>query len=275
MPSRPMITLILLFWLGAVSWYVLREVAPRWGVERAPPFHIDLTDEVGRPSIDWDVFSKGKRIGDLMTKVRRLDADRFELSGLFRSTQLQFLGVEIRKVDVIYQVTPEGKLLEARMNLKVRARLDLDLSMHGKVEDGMLKPEFSIGDQVIPAPMIEGFRLPPGGSILNTMLPLNRIPGLSEGRRWAVPILDPVGEVKNWLGGDVAIAEVHAEVTTDTLRWNGVDVACFKIEYREPGRWRLKASTWVRRGDGLVLQQEANHEQFDLVMVRKAAGLFE
>lgn len=275
MPSRPMIALIVLFWLGVACWYVLREVAPRWGVDNAPPFHIDLTDEVGRPSIDWDVLSKGKRIGDLTTKVQRLDANRFELGGVFRSTQLQVFNIEIRKIEVSYRVTPEGKLLEADMHLLARAGFDIDLAMHGAVEEGILKPEFSINDQAIPTSMIQGLRLPPGGSILNTMLPLNRIPRLAEGRRWSVPMIDAVGEVKNWLSRDVAISEVHAEVVLDTLHWNEVEVPCFKIEYREPGRRRLKASTWVRRVDGLVLQQEANHEQMDLVMVRRPTGLFE
>lgn len=275
MPSRPLIALILLFWLGVAGWFVVREVAPNWGVDTAPPFHIDLTDEVGRPSIDWDVFQDGKDIGDILTKVRRIDANTFEMSASFGSTQLQIFLLEIRKVVIQYFVSPEGSLLEASIEMKARAGFDIDLAVKGKVEDGIWKPAYFLAGEPVPISGIEGFKLPPGGSILNTMLPLNRIPGLSVGRRWTVPMIDPVGDVKGWIGKDVAVHELHAEVLADTLVWNKEEIPCFKIEYREPGRSPVKARTWVRRIDGIVLQQEAYHDQMNLVMVRKPSNLFE
>ena len=44
-----------------------------------------------------------------------------------------------------------------------------------------------------------------------------------------------------------------------------------KIEYREPGKTRVVARTWVRRRDGLVLQQEASHEGMNVVLLRDPA----
>lgn len=271
-----MIALILLFWLAVAGWYVAREIAPHWGKEEAPPFHIDLTDEVGRPSIDWDVYSGGAKVGDLTTSIRRLDADRFELAARFRSNQLKVLGVEIRMGDLKYTVTPDGALLAASVKLKARQILDIDLNLEGPVEDGVLRPTASISlggeEMAIPVPEV---KIPPGASVFNTMLPLHRIPHLREGRTWTVRMMNPVGEVNQWVSRDVDVPEIQALTRVDTLTWNQEDVPAFKIEYRAPGKETLKAVTWVRKSDGVVLRQEAFHEGTDIVLVRKPSSILE
>src|SRR5262245_20033389 len=116
MPSRPMIAAIVLFWLGMAAWYVGREIVPRWGIGDIPPIHIDLTDEVGNPSISWKVFNKDKLAGRMITQIRRLDADAFELRSELRATELKLLGIlEIRKLDTRYRITPTGQLREAKI----------------------------------------------------------------------------------------------------------------------------------------------------------------
>lgn len=271
-----MIALILLFWLSVAGWYVAREIAPHWGKEEAPPFHIDLTDEVGRPAIDWDVFSKGARVGDLTTSIKRLDADRFELSARFRSNQLKVLGVEIRIGDLRYIVSPEGTLLEAYVALKARQILDIDLIMKGPVEEGVLRPQgtLSMGGVEMSVPVPE-VKIPPGASVFNTMLPLHRIPRLQEGRTWTVRMMNPVGEVNQWISKDVSVPEIQARTVIDTLTWNNEEIPAFKIEYRAPGKEELKAATWVRKLDGVVLRQEAFHDGTDIVLVRKPSSIHE
>ena len=52
----------------------------------------------------------------------------------------------------------------------------------------------------------------------------------------------------------------------DTLKWDKKEVVCNVIEYRELGK-EVAARTWVRKSDGLVLQQEASFG-FELVLRR-------
>src|SRR5262245_4333162 len=121
MPSRPMIAIIVLFWLGMAGWYIAREVVPRWGLGDVPPIHIDLTDEVGNPSISWKVFNKDKLAGRMITQVRRLDADTFELKSELRATDLKLLGgfveLDIRKLDERYRITRAGQLREIKIDI--------------------------------------------------------------------------------------------------------------------------------------------------------------
>ena len=59
----------------------------------------------------------------------------------------------------------------------------------------------------------------------------------------------------------------EAEVAAETLSWRNQEVPCFRIDYREPGK-RVTARTWVRRQDGLVLRQEAEHLGKELILER-------
>jgi hypothetical protein len=56
-------------------------------------------------------------------------------------------------------------------------------------------------------------------------------------------------------------------VSAGALVWDGTEVDCWQIEYREPGH-KPAARTWVRRSDGLVLRQEAGHAGVELVLER-------
>jgi hypothetical protein len=81
-------------------------------------------------------------------------------------------------------------------------------------------------------------------------------------------MLDPLGSAK--LPGAKAgqtMQSLIAEVKTGDLTWDKKKIACFVIEYAEPGKEPV-ARTWVRRSDGLVLQQEASHMGIDLVLER-------
>ncbi|MFO0967842.1 MAG: hypothetical protein U0793_19950 [Gemmataceae bacterium] len=272
MPARPIVAAILLFWLAMAGWYVAREVAPRWGREDNPSFHIDLTDEVGAPAVDWQALVNGKRIGRATTQVRRLGDDLFEMKGDFAASEMRLLDVDLRtiRIQTRYQVNTEGRLLDTALSLRVNlSGLDLHLGVKGKVENGTWTPVFEIDGQPIPdLPFLQSVKLGSGGNVMNTMMPHRRIPGLRLGQKWRVPLLDPVGDLKSWLGKNTVIEELEALVVADNLDWNGEEVDCFKIEYREPGKAEPSAHTWVRRRDGVVLKQEAQHAGITLTLLR-------
>ena len=199
MPARPIVAAILLFWLAMAGWYVAREVAPRWGREDNPSFHIDLTDEVGAPAVDWQALVNGKRIGRATTQVRRLGDDLFEMKGDFAASEMRLLDVDLRtiRIQTRYQVNTEGRLLDTALSLRVNlSGLDLHLGVKGKVENGTWTPVFEIDGQPIPdLPFLQSVKLGSGGNVMNTMMPHRRIPGLRLGQKWRVPLLDPVGDL--------------------------------------------------------------------------------
>src|SRR5829696_3654452 len=130
-----------------------------------------------------------------------------------------------------------------------------------------MKQELDVGEVKVP---VAG-----QGSALNPLHPVNRITGLSEGRRWRIALFDPTAvDLGKALGPEIGgllktvesvrIPVLEAEVTTDTLAWDGDEVPCFKVEYREPGKQELLAATWVRRRDGLVLQQHSKNDLLEL-----------
>jgi hypothetical protein len=277
MPSRAVVAAVLLFWLGSTTLLIYREVVPRWRAGAAPPFHIDLTDEVGSPQAGWNVFHQDRQIGRGFSQVRRLEDRSFELKQKFRFDDFELpLGLVLKTFESAYRVTPEGKLLGLRVNGKVGFPLnlggDLDAEMNAEVKDGLLTPRFTVAGQ--PIDMLGGGSLDfsEQGSILNPMHLVHRLPGLREGQRWKVALLDPLKMfAANELVGKVlprpAFPFLEAEVGTDTIEWNGQETPCFQVVYREPGR-RVVAGTWVRRVDGLVLAQEARHEGYEFTIRR-------
>ena len=68
-----------------------------------------------------------------------------------------------------------------------------------------------------------------------------------------------------------SIPRVDAEVSSGSLLWNGAEVPCFVIDYRQPGQRQLTARIWVRRSDGLVLQHLAVYGGMELVLEREPA----
>jgi hypothetical protein len=166
-----------------------------------------------------------------------------------------------------YRVTGVGELRELLVKVELADHM---IEVSGTVVDGYLHPEVEAK-----GPLLQLWRGPrkfSGGkvavpvNVLNPMHLLSKLTGLREGQKWTIPLLDPLTSVFP----DHGVAEiplVEATVETDTLTWAGEDVSCFRIDYR-PLDKGVTASTWVRRRDGLVLQQEARHQAMDLKLQR-------
>lgn len=273
MPSRGTIALIILFWLGCAAWYVSRELAPRWGLEEVPPYHIDLTDEIGTPSITWNVLLDKKRIGLGTTRIRRLDANTFELAGDMRFEKAELLfGAEMRRSSGRNIIDIHGRLKEAEATavLRLPGGIDLELSFQGTVGGDVMRPDFYLmGKKQTELLGKTEIKLPPNGKVSNPLFPANRLPGLRVGRRWHEPIVHLTGQQASFVQ---QVSTVEAEVFADQLTWDGKEVECFKIENRarEGAKTQLHSRIWVRQSDGLVLQQEAF---LDLFLVKKEITL--
>jgi len=278
MPSRSIVGAILLFWLGMTAWYVVHErLLPGMRDDAPAPFRIELTDEVGVSTINWKVLFRKEAVGRGRTETKMLADRTFELSSHFRFDHLSpTKNVDVKLFSTAYRVDREGNLLGVSARATVETHgLAVSMEMNDEVENGKLTihPKVLIGEEKVNAPSIGPIDMSRRGSILNPMHPMNRLPGLRVGQHWQVPLFDPVESTS----GAAALAgltasgpkELEAEVTAADFEWDGQPTPVFKIDYREPGKDRILAGTWVRRSDDLVLQQWANHGMFELTLVRQ------
>jgi hypothetical protein len=91
--------------------------------------------------------------------------------------------------------------------------------------------------------------------------------GLRAGQQWVQPVVDPLMMSVSSLLAPPPLRQLDADVDSSTLFWNGAEVLCWRIDYRERPD-KIVARTWVRREDGLVLQQEASHAGRELILQR-------
>jgi hypothetical protein len=271
MPSRLGVLAIIGSWLVCMSWLFVREIAPHLAAGQPPAFFTDVTDEFGGTKISWNIWRNGESIGAGFSQVRPHPDRTFELTSTMVFEKFQVLNVgEITKIAGRYRISKDGKLLELATEGKIKiAGQELKGELKGTVVDGMLEPKIYLNDIeakldfLKPQPVSIGEK----GSVVNTMHLINKIPGLYAGRSWQVPLIDPLGALIP--GQKNATKVLIAKVEDDVLEWQHKSVACYRIDYGPPGK-KTVAQTWVRRADGLVLQQEANQDGIDLVFVREA-----
>jgi hypothetical protein len=272
MPSRLGVLSIVLFWLISSTWLIVREIAPLFRAGEPPAFLTDVTDEVGGTQINWRILRKGESAGDGNSHVRRRPDRTFELFSELRFQNFTILKVwEIRRIASRYRVDKDGNLKALETEVKLATEgLETKAQVKGAVQDGLFTPRVFLNGvekhlgPFQPQPVEVGSH----GNVLNSMHLLNKVQGLWAGRSWKVPLLDPLGSV---LPGRQALTRaLIASVSTSELEWQGQTVPCFRIDYQESGK-KATAHTWVRRSDGLVLQQEASHDAMDMVLVREVS----
>jgi len=279
MPPRSVVAAVLLFWLGANGWMFYREVWPHWRSGEPPPYTIDLTEELGHASVRWKILKKDRDVGHAISRVERQRDRTYKLHIDFHFKEFRVVILEVRKLSGVYHVTEDGELLGLSSQASVAMKdklgsLQMDFEVKGQVEDGQLLPEIFFNGEKL---ALGELKVPVAGhgGALNPLHPLNRLPGLSEGRRWRITLFDPMSALGKAMGPQlqealegVSVRELFAEVKTDTLEWGGAEVDCFKIEYRTPGDADLVAATWVRRRDGLVLQQHSSYGLSEMTLRR-------
>lgn len=287
MPSRPVIVLILAAWLATAGWFINRELWPLLFPGDAPPFVIELADEVTseiggdrrRPDVLWTITRNDKPIGRAETRLRYFREDNtYEIETRLSRLKLPvvFTEVEIPEMFTAYRVDRHGRLRSMRMDGSMSLMsIAGKASVRGEVRGDLLHRS---GELDIPFVDRVPLDLPPidapTGSVLSPMHPVPKIKGLKPGRRWRMPLINPLGDViepslqavwaKLQPGKKFPIklpqgpAYVDAEVLDETAEIvvNHVSHTCRIIEYRTEGESR-PARTYVRISDDAVLRQEA------------------
>src|SRR4051812_37977702 len=103
--------------------------------------------------------------------------------------------------------------------------LELEAELRAEVKEGLLMPELRLFGTPVELPGLRPVDMSEHGSILNPMHLVHRLPGLREGQRWKVPLLDPLKmfSAQHLLGqplGAAAFPCLEAEVDSGTLTWN-------------------------------------------------------
>jgi hypothetical protein len=286
--------LIVGFWLATLGWFGQRELRPRLFPGQAPPFVIELADEAtSQGQTFWTIYRGEREIGKAKTSLRYSNEDdTFELTSELKDVELtdKLFYVYISTMTNRYRVGRNGELrsLSAHGELRAESKrreerrvpgpavFTATASFEGHVVDGKLLRTEKI---VIPifgemSPKLEAMDAP-NGNILNPMHPVSRVTGLRPGRRWRMPVFNPMADAVNPTlqaaanqsklapkGSSFQLPAgpvyLDAEVLSERpmISWNGREYECYIIEYRSPGD-EQPARTYVRVRDGLVLRQEA------------------
>ena len=270
MPPRITIAAIISFWLGMTAWLIEREVVPMMLAEDAPSYKISLTDEIGTPLVNWIVLSNGKRVGTGTSSILAHEDHTYEFRSNLNLERVSIAGLAIKRLESMYRVTEKGKLeaMAAKFNLSTfGAKLNFGMpevvEIQGEATGDELPLRLLIDGEENKIIALGKIDLRRQGNVVNSMHMVSRLRGLRVGQTWKITFLklpSPTGEN--------SLSSLIAEVKSDRLPWNKREVACFKIEYYQPGTEDIAARTWVRKLDGLVLQQQAHELGFELTMQR-------
>jgi hypothetical protein len=275
MPPRWLTVAIVVCWLATAAWFFQHDLWPRLRPGQRPPYTLDLAHEVTGPNNPrhWDVFYKGKTIGNARTWVEyRREDDTFKLHSRFVFHDFIVAVLHVQFMESTYRVTRDGRLREVDGQVdasrdekeKEKGPPQLRVHVHGHVEDGVFRPHW-----VAESPMLPGGKqeldsepvaVADNHSVLSPMQPWNRLRDLQVNRKWQIELFDPLmGSVSNLvpgLGTGVSVRTLEAGVReeTESRIWNNQEVTCLVVEYHGEG---VTGRTYVRQSDGLVLRQEA------------------
>jgi hypothetical protein len=267
MPPRLITGAILVFWLAMTGWLIQREVLPMMLAGELPSIQPDLTDEIGKPKIAWTILHRdGQRAGSATSWIVANEQRTLELHSIFNFRD-PFL--QITKIECMNRVNEEGKLQALSVKFDLESRQAVEI--RGEVVDQTLTPRLFHNDDEIKFLDLGTVDMTDQPNVVNPMNLVNRLRGLRGGQTWKITLFDPFRGMKNQFVNDfvkqMMVPALIAEVTSDTLLWDRQEVECYKIEYHEIGK-DVTARTWVRKTDGLVLQQESEHLGFAMVLSR-------
>jgi hypothetical protein len=287
-PSRLGVAVILLFWLAVSAYVVRREVIPRYFADTPPHIDFVLVDELSTTPASWSVYRDDAKVGSMTSRIEHIPADdTFRFTTKYHGLKFDVLKITlgVPSAETVLRVGRDGRLREQNMTgkfeagfgpatgaaeVEVRSRVEND-HLVGRVKlnvPGLLsKP---IDEELDPVPV-------PDGQVLNPLMPVDRLAGVTPGRRWAIRQTDPLrdslqlvarrvlkqqmpgagGESKlfdGFAGSPELLAEVLPE--PEYIAREGLPVACWVIRYESADK-QLSAKTYVRQTDGQVLRQEA------------------
>jgi hypothetical protein len=267
MLQRPIFTpTVVGFWLVMTAWLAMAKILPDWQ-PGSPPGHQSLYASGDKLlPVAWTVFCNDQPVGWAVTRTTRSPD-----SGVVVDSRLHFDRLPWDEMLpgwatlLVQRLVPgdEAGTFDARGRLAIDEAGDLrsfssvvsqpgtdqPLVLTGAVDDGTVTIKVAAGElryeatRHLPATMLLGDELSPQATL----------PGLTEGRRWTVPVYSPLR------AGRSPIEILHAEVGgEETMYWEDGLVRVNVVNYRDdPSSDREpRCRLWVDPS-GRVLRQEA------------------
>lgn len=241
MIHRLMTILIVMFWLGAMSWLVARDVWPAWTAQTPPLVKIadHLQEEDNRQQSG--IFDAGGRAGTIWT-IYKPEKERIVREDLIRIDRFALPGAPLGLI-VESVFTAEGVLDE--FTLRIAKRGVKIVTLHGE----RFHADFSFElDSVYGGH--HTFKLPLSESnlIASGFNPLAGLSDLHIGQAWRMQVFNPVSAV---LGIGDRFIPLLVEVTgEETIHTMDGPIACLLVETNTGTR------AWVSP-DGIVHRQTA------------------
>ena len=293
MPPRWLSVPIVLFWLGTTGWLFYQDVWPLLRPGQAPPYTIDLEDEVQtrQAHIHWSVLYNDRPYLRAETWVEPDPADdTFALKATLRPLAASAKGATTtpsRSAASCACGVPPAPTASPAMAICGLLSVDFTIEAHagslvatgdgvldGEVKDGKFFSRLRLSSPVLPGGGVEK-ELDPvpvsaHGSVLSPLHPVNRIAGLRPGQTWRLPLVDPIKDALTALASGQPGAEIvltaHVLPHAETLTWNNEPAECLVIDYQGDD---VSARTWVQVGTGLVLRQDSERDGERLALVRE------
>lgn len=270
---------IVVFWCATTSWLVVAKILPSFMPGSPPGYQAFYASNNRLIPVAWTVLWKDQPLGLAISRSQRgvdgalaveslLHFDRLPIGEMLPTWTRPLVGTAIDHAAEFafdargeLSINPAGQLESFRSTIDLPGSRD-KVMLAGTVDEGHV-------EIVIRA---RGMRyetsryLPSHIMIGDELSPLATLPGLFSGRRWTVPVYNPLRT------GKAAIDVLHAEVTgEETMFWEDqlvrVNLVCYRDDpsSHHPPRTRL----WVDRG-GRVLKQESSMLGAHLTFLRRS-----
>jgi hypothetical protein len=305
MPSRWQCLLIVVAWVAATGWLVVRELEPGFRGHEPPPYVVELTAETqveSAPAVMWKVYQNGQGEESYLLKTwmdRREQDDTLAFHADVKPAPLA--GEEIKatlllkRLESEYRINREGHLRELKVEGVLSSRPvpglpDLGFSPQFRLNAIVLAGEIVARMNL---PQLEGFirdananfsfPVSQNGAVFLPLHPVNKVHGVRPGRSWRVPEIDPLGNaLRAWFrkfkiplpdrGERFLDARVRDQAEPFPYDMgDGERHVCWVIDYHGPEGDTATATTWVEVDTDLVLCQEAKSDSGSMRVVRDTA----
>lgn len=266
MPPRLVSLGILVFWAVSASSLLIRDVLPDLLVGPPPDLRDIARAGEQDTSSTWTLLVSGgagddpgelRAVGRAVTEtlrqgdghVRFKSTVGFDAGLLLEQTPLRSAGGERLEVQSVLDVDDSGNLSRLRSGVRVEGDEEELLVLEGHLEDDSIAIT-ARGPMLIFGKRTFRFPYKARGMVQNAMAPLDQIPGLHVGQRWESRVVSP-------LTGRVEVVHVEVIDRNVMIPWADELVPTYLIVSRmNTGMGEVRARTWARSSDGLVLRQE-------------------
>ncbi len=270
--------LVIVFWAASTGWLVSQKIAPLLFSGDPPTTHY-LPENRDAP-VAWTVFWNDELVGWAVSECQQREPAE---KGWLVTTRLRLDDLPLEELlpEWLTKLAESSFLNEAPLVLDTAGELWLDSS--GNLEQFQSKvilPDLS--QRVTIRGVVEGEnvaikvrsrdfvyetnrQLPESRMLGDELSPQAMLPGLTVGRRWTVPVYNPL----SFTGSPLTVLHAHVEGEV-TLFWEDRIIRPLLVAYRDdPAAYREpRVRLWVDR-EGRVLKQESEMLGSTLAFLRR------